>query len=248
MSFMSSLEKLGFYSIIDLLGFISNILYVLTPLLFNMLIDHNSFEIESISIMSVFSMYCNAFIYFFLTLFGENIGNNFVLRDYTNLLGTFLGIVYLAIYYYERYKDENIKYTLLNYIIVISLTGIMIAFEYYFIILNYTETHNNIFKWIGVLPNVLEYFPIGYNIFYLIRKKKAKIFLVIGATFGLFNSTIWFIWALRITITNKNEPQYHSLLANILSISLNILQFYVYCKYRNNNEKIYYSFGKIKSD
>ena len=242
---MSVLKEIGFNTFLDFLGFVSNVLYVLTPILFNMLIDHNTFEKESISILSIFSMYCNAFIYFFLGLFGESVGNVFVLRDYCNLIGTFLGLVYLAIYFYERYKDENIKYLMLNYFFIVAITTLIIGFEYIFIISNYNETNNFLFKWIGVFPNVLEYFPIGLNICYLIRNKKAKIFLVIGGSFGFFNAIIWFIWAVNTTLTNKEEPQYHSICANSLSLIVLILQFYVYFKYRNNNT---YLFGKIKNE
>ena len=220
MGLMSFLKEIGFDTFLDFLGFVSNICYVLTPILYNLLFDYNTFEIESISILAVFSMYCNAFIYFFLGLFGESSGNSFVLRDYCNLIGTFLGLVYLAIYFYERYKDESIKKLILNYL----------------------------FKWIGVFPNVLEYFPIGLNICYLIKNKKAKKFLVVGGTFGLINSIVWFIWAIHFTITHKEEPQYHSICANFLSISMIFLQFFIFCKYYNKNEKVYHSFGKNKYD
>ena len=88
---MSFLKEIKFDTFLDFLGFVWNIFYVLIPILFNILVDQNSFEIESILIMSVFSMYVNAFIYFFLGLFGESNGNSFALRDYCNLIGTFLG-------------------------------------------------------------------------------------------------------------------------------------------------------------
>ena len=234
MGFNSFLKKIGFNTFLDFLGFITNILYILTPLLFNNLIEYGSFEIENISILSVFSMYCNAFIYFFLGLFAENTGNSFVLRDYCNLIGTFLGLSYLVIYFYEKYKENIIK-LILNYILIVIITGIIILFEFYFIILNNNNTFNIIFKWIGVFPNVLEYFPIGHNIFYLIKNKQSKKFLVIGGSFGLINVIVWLIWAIYTTITNKEDPQYHSILANFLSLFLIILQFYVFCKYHKGN-------------
>ena len=248
MGLMSFLKEIGFDTFLDFLGFVSNIFYVLTPILYNLLFDYDTFEIESISILAVFSMYCNAFIYFFLGLFGENSGNSFVLRDYCNLIGTFLGLVYLAIYFYERYKDESIKKLILNYLLIALISGIIIIFEYIFIISNYNDVYNYLFKWIGVFPNVLEYFPIGLNICYLIKNKKAKKFLVVGGTFGLINSTVWFIWAIHFTITHKEEPQYHSICANFLSISMIFLQFFIFCKYYKKNEKVYHSFGKNKYD
>ena len=230
MGLMSSLKELGFDTFLDFLGFLTNIFYVLTPILFNLLIEYETFEIESISVLAVFSMYCNAFIYFFLGLFSENSGNSFVLRDYCNLIGAFLGLVYLAIYFYERYKDEDSKKIIINYIFVAALTGLIIIFEYFFIVSNYNNTYKIMFKWIGVFPNILEYFPIGLDIFYLIKKRKSKNFLMIGGIFGLLNTIVWFIWALKTTIKNKDDPQYHSILANTLSISVIILQFFIFCK------------------
>lgn len=245
---MSFLKEIGFDTFLDFLGFTTNIFYVLTPILFNLLINHNTFEIESVSILSVFSMYCNAFIYFFLGLFGESSGNSFVLRDYCNLIGTFLGLVYLALYFYERYKDESIKKLVLYYILIIAISGLIIIFEYIFIISHYNDTYNYLFKWFGVFPNVLEYFPIGLDICYLIKNQKAKKFLVVGGTFGLINSSVWFIWAIHFTITHKEEPQYHSICANFLSITMIVLQFFIFCKYKIDDKDVFHSFGKTKFD
>ena len=246
---MGFLKELGFDTIIDFLGFLTQILYNLTPILFNLNITYGSFEIQSISIISVFCLYVNAFIYFFLNLFSnENDGISLVLRDYCNLIGTFLGLSYLAIYYYEIYKDEDIKKMIFSYLLVILVSGLIILFEYSFIISNNNIIYNNLFKWIGVIPNVLEYLPIGYNIIYLIKNKISKSFLIIGSLFGLINSIIWLIWAVYTTAKNKDDPQYHSALANFLGICLCILQIYIFSKYRINDRKIYTSIGANKLD
>ena len=245
MGIMGFLKEIGFDTFLDFLGFSTNICYVLTPILFNMLIEYETFEIESVSVLAVFSMYCNAFIYFFLGLFAENSGNSFVLRDYCNLIGAFLGLVYLTIYFYEKYKDEDPKKIIINYLFVAVISAIIIAFEYIFIITNYNNIYRMMFKWIGVFPNVLEYFPIGLNICYLIKNKKAKKFLMIGGIFGLLNTIVWFIWALKTTLTIKDDPQYHSICANTLSISVIMLQFFVFCKYKKD-EKGYLPLGENK--
>ena len=94
----------------------------------------------------------------------------------------------------------------------------------------------------------MEYFPIGLNICYLIKNKKAKKFLVVGGIFGLLNTIVWFIWALKTTITNKDDPQYHSICANTLSISVIILQFFVFCKYKKDEKNGFLSLGENKYD
>ena len=72
---------------------------------------------------------------------------------------------------------------------------------------------------------------------------------MVGAILGLINSLVWFIWAIQFTLKNVNDPQYHSMLANSLAIFLNIFQFYIFCRYKsNNNNEHYYSFEKIKLD
>jgi len=246
---MGFLEKLGFDTYIDLLGFFTQIIYNLSPILYNMNLEYGTFKIKNSSIISVFCLYINAFIYFFLNLFSDEYSENtLVLRDYCNLIGAFLGFVYLLIYYYERYKDEDIKKILLNYMLVLAITGAIVAFEYILIIKRNNSIASDLFKWIGVIPNVLEYFPIGVNIFYLIKNKISENLSLVGATLGLINSLVWFIWAIQFTVRNVNNPQYHSMLANFLAIFLNILQFFIFCRYKSNNKNKYYNFGKVKLD
>lgn len=245
---MSFLKEIGFDTFLDFLGFTSNVLYVLTPIIFNMLIDHDTFEIESISILSIFSMYCNAFIYFFLGLFGEKSGNDFVLRDYCNLVGTFLGLVYLSLYFFERYKDESIKKLILYYLLIAGISAGIIVFEYVFIISNYNDFYKFMFKWVGVFPNILEYFPIGLDVCYLLKNKKSNKFLIVGGTFGLFNSVVWLVWAIKTTIAVKDDPQYHSICANFLSVSMIFLQFYIFWRYKVENKEKHFSVRKIKYD
>jgi hypothetical protein len=246
---MGFLQKLGFDTYIDLIGFFTQIIYNLTPILYNMNLEYDTFKIKNSSIISVIGLYTNAFIYFFLNLFSDEYNENtLVLRDYCNLIGSFLGLVYLLIYYYERYKDEDIKKILLHYLLILVITGIIVAFEYLLIIKKNNAIASNLFKWVGVIPNVLEYFPIGVNIFYLIRHKISENLSLVGATLGLINSLVWLIWAIQFTIRNLNDPQYHSMLANLLAIFLNIFQFYIFCRYKSNNKDRYYNFGKVKLD
>ena len=246
---MGFLEKLGFDTYIDLLGFFTQIIYNLSPILYNMNLEYGTFKIKNSSIISVFCLYTNAFIYFFLNLFSDEYSENtLVLRDYCNLIGTFLGFVYLLIYYYERYKDEDITKIILNYMLVLAITGAIVTFEYILIIKRNNSVASYFFKWVGVIPNVLEYFPIGVNIFYLIKNKISENLSLVGATLGLINSIIWFIWAIQFTLRNVNNPQYHSMLANLLAIFLNILQFFIFCRYKSNNKNNYYNFGKVKLD
>jgi hypothetical protein len=246
---MGFLQKLGFDTYIDLIGFFTQILYNLTPILYNMNLEYGTFKIKNSSIISVIGLYTNAFIYFFLNLFSDEYNENtLVLRDYCNLIGTFLGFVYLLIYYYERYKDEDIKKIILNYLMILAITGIIIAFEYVLIIKRNNTIASNLFKWLGVIPNVLEYFPIGVNIFYLIKNKISENLSLAGATLGLINSLVWLTWAIQFTVKNVNDPQYHSMLANFLAIFLNIFQFYIFCRYKSNNKEHYYNIGKLKLD
>ena len=175
---MAFLGEYGFNNFFDFFGFMTNICYILMPLLFNMLIEYGSFEIESISITSVMAMYFNAFTYFFLGFFEQNNGKIILLRDYSNLIGTFLGLVYLTLYFYERYIIE-VKILILYSVLVLLGTAIIALLEYFFIVEKSNDAYDKIFKWIGVIPNVMEYLPIGYNIFHLIRDRKSKKFLII---------------------------------------------------------------------
>ena len=102
------------------------------------------------------------------------------------------------------------------------------------LIIKYTVEKDNIsdkiFNWLGVVFNVLEYFPIGFDIIYIIKNKISEKFTLFGAFFGLFNSTAWLAWAVKSYIDGANLM--HSIVANCLGICLTLGQFVIFFVFR----------------
>ena len=103
----------------------------------------------------------------------------------------------------------------------------------------------DVFDWIGVIFNVLENLPLGFNIVVLIKNQISDKFTLFGATIGLINVIIWLAWALNAKFGNGNDLT-HSIVANILAICLHFTQFFIFFKFRKedseeseDNNKIY---------
>ena len=125
------------------------------------------------------------------------------------------------------YYKVNKLHSLLLILAVILTSGIV------FIIIAFTvdNSENNIalqiFNWIGVIFNVLENFPLGFNIIYLIKNHISEKFTLIGATVGIVNVIVWFSWAMYSVLVNGSNL-YHSIIANFLAICLHITQFVIF--------------------
>ena len=220
-------------------GFITAIAYTFVPSIFlYVLLKFNVLSEESISILGILSLYINAFIYFFNSIIEPK---EIQAYDLCNLFGTYLGFIYLLLYIkYLFYNTEKNKFFL--FIGIIILSSILVFFFELFI--NKKEK-NYIIEWIGVIFNILEYLPLGFNLFYLIKNKISQNFTLFGSIIGLFNAIIWLIRAIILNIENKAN-KYHSIVANIFGILLCIFQIIIYFLFKkeqislpnkNNEEK-----------
>ena len=104
------------------------------------------------------------------------------------------------------------------------------------LIIKYTVEKDNIsdkiFNWIGVVFNVLEYFPIGFDIIYIIKNKISEKFTLFGAFFGLLNACTWLAWAIKSYRDGANLM--HSIVANCLGICLTLGQFVIFFVFRKD--------------
>ena len=233
---MDLLKILTFFSYF---GFITAIAYTFVPSIFlYVLLKFNVLNEESISILGILSLYINAFIYFFNSIIEPK---GIQAYDFCNLFGTYLGFIYLLLYIkYLFYNTEKNKFFL--FIGIIILSSILVFLFELFII---KKRNNYIIEWIGVIFNILEYLPLGFNLFYLIKNKISQNFTLFGSIIGLFNAIIWLIRAIINNIENKAN-KYHSIVANIFGILLCILQIIIYFLFKkeqislpnkNNEEK-----------
>ena len=211
-------------------GFFTQILYLLTPIAFIIQLKNRVLHEERVSIFCLLSMYSNAFIYFWTSAYKVDVGADIKPMDFCNLAGFYLGLIYLILYiYFVYYKSSKKKF-------IIVLVAIVVVSVAIFLIIKFTIKKGNIvdiiFNWFGVIFNVLEYFPIGFSVIYLIKNKISEKFTLFGAFFGLLNATTWLAWAIKSTRDGANLV--HSIVANSLGICLTIGQFVLFLVFRKN--------------
>ena len=211
--------------ILDYICFFSAIIYTLVPAIFLYILQLKLFNEESLSILGILFMYCNAFLYFVQSACNSN---KIEVMDFCNLAGAYLSLIYLFLYLKHLfYKTEKQKFFIFMTIIILAST-LAFCIEYF------TRDDNNAFKiieWVGVLFNILEYLPIGFNLFYLLKNKISNTFILLSGVMGFINSLVWLIWAIARFI--KEKEKIHSLIANIFGILLSLLQIFIYYIFRN---------------
>lgn len=226
----SSKQFLVFSDIYCFLGFITQLIYILIPIAFLFQLYHKVLKRERISCIGIFCLYMNAFIYFFLSFYKRKEGEEIDPLDLCNMSGAYLGFIYIVFYIYLLHFRTNKK---LCFILMISFALISCTI---FLIIKFTIDDNkdniftSLFNWIGVFFNVFENLPIGFNIIYLIKNKISEKFTLFGAFFGLINEITWLAWAIHAIFTGANLI--HSVVANILGISIHCTQFFLFFKFR----------------
>ena len=208
-------------------GFFTQNLYNLVPIVFLIQLKIGLLKPERLTCFGILCLYGNAFIYFFLSIFHKEKDEDLDPLNFCNLAGAYLGFIYLILYFYHMYFKTNKLYALLFTIILALVSWII------FIILALTvnedddNTYLHIFNWIGVIFNVLENLPLGFNIIYLIKNHISEKFTLIGATIGIINEITWLSWAIYSVKVNEGKL-YHSITANILGICIHITQFFLF--------------------
>lgn len=212
-------------------GFITQIFYILTPITFALQLKNKVLNYERVSIFGLLSLYCNAFIYFWTSIYKRE-SSKIDPLDFCNLAGFYLGLVYLLIYLYFIHFKINKKLGLIY--IAILIVGSVIVWVIIFCTVEKDNPADKIFSWFGVIFNVLEYLPLGFDIIYLIRHKISEKYTLFGAFFGLLNCIAWLAWAIYGYTVNHNSLV-HSIVANCLGICLTLGQGILYFLYRRND-------------
>jgi hypothetical protein len=214
-------------------GFLTQILFILTPIAFAIQLKYGVLKIERVSIIGLLSLFCNAFIYFFTSIYKRKEGEEIDPLDFANLAGTYLGFIYLIVYIYFIHFKINKKLGLL-YMGILTISSVAV----WLIILFTIEKDNvadKIFSWLGIIFNVTEYLPMGFDIVYLIKHKISEKYLLFGAFFGFLNCVAWLAWAINAVAVNHDNLE-HSIVANCLGICLQICQFTLFFIFRKNTD------------
>lgn len=232
-----------FHDFFGIFAFVCQVIYDMVPCLFLFKLKSGALseeKFEKFSIISTICIYFNALIYFILCAV---IKEDMEFMDFCNLQGSYLGIIYIIIYYHHFcFKKNEIK-KLTFYIIVFSLilSSVIIAVVEYLYLLREKDFFINIMNWIGVIFNIGEYLPIGFNYYYLIKDKKSESSTLFGAIVGIINTALWLSWAIIKTFTNiklgeDDEKKYHTFIANIIGFLLCLSQIFVFCIYKKDKK------------
>ena len=222
----SSKQFLIFSDIYCFLGFITQILYNLIPIAFIYQLKHNVLNRERISCVGISCLYGNAFIYFFISFFKRKPDDEIDPLDFCNLAGAYLGFVYIILYIYYAYCKINQKLSIILISILVFVSSSIFLIIMFTVDSNEDNISAKLFNWIGVIFNVLENLPIGFNIVYLIKNKISEKFTLLGASVGFINNIIWLIWAIKKV--NRGENRHYSIIANIFAICLHIFIFFLF--------------------
>ena len=194
------------------------ILYTLVPLTFFYQYSKGAIKRNKTSILGLLFLYLNGLTYFVITLKqGINNERDMRLRDFSNLSGAILGFGYCLYFAYIIYFKDNQKKFIIFLIIIFSSFALMILL----VIL----VSAKILEYIGIIFNIFEYLPLGFDLFYLIHHKIGERYLFFSAVPGIINTIIWIIWA-SIKVANEGE-KYHSLISNILGFLLCVTQIII---------------------
>ena len=237
-------DFLGFSDAFCFIGFITNILYSLTPSIFIYQLKSGVLIKERISIIAILCLYCNGYLYFLTSIFKAELKDIDPL-DFCNLIGAYLGFVYLCLFIYHVYFKEEKKKAIIYYVSLI-----IGSIAYLILVMLVIKKENNfwsyLIKYLGIIFNILENLPLGFNIIYIIKNKISEKYTLFGAFFGLLNTSAWFAWAFYSCFLNKDNKEedkpYQTLLANTICVFMPLTQFFLFFKFRkynkdeNNNE------------
>ena len=226
------MDSIHNFEFLTLIGFITAVLYALSPLIFiiKIIFAKNIENTEKFSILSLLFMYCNSFIYFTNSIFKRKTEDPIEMMDFCNLITAVLSLVYLIIYSCKIHKNYTIVFLL-----IISVVSLIFGFILYIFVHKSIDPENSIVakitEWTAIIFNVLEYLPIGFDIRYFFKNKTCEKIIRISAIIGLSNCLSWLIWGISSII-------YHVIVANIISSLLCIIQLILYFKYCKNESKI----------
>ena len=234
---MASTKKFWIFSdVYSFFGFFTQILYNLIPIAFLFQLRHGVLNKERLSYVGILCLYSNAFLYFWVSIYRRNEVDDIDPLDFCNLVGAYLGYVYLIVYFYFLYFKVNKLHGIILICILTFVSGGI------FLLIKYTvnsDKDNNwvkIFNWFGVVFNLFENLPLGFDIIYLIKNKISEKYTLFGAFFGFINECTWLSWAIIGQFINGNNLV-HCIVANILGICLQSTLFFIFFRFRKNEEE-----------
>ena len=211
---------------LDIIAFAIAIIYTLVPFAFFYQYSHGVIRPNKVSILGILFLYLNGLTYFIATIKTVIKESKIILRDFSNLSGAILGFFYCLYYNYIMiFKDHRTKFYIYLCLIIISL--LILVLLAFFVEAKYYE-------YIGVIFNIFQYLPLGFDFFYLIKHKISEKYTLFSAIPGLINTIIWLVWAAQNVANGENK--YHSLIANIIGFLLCLTQIIIFFLFKKEDD------------
>lgn len=210
---------------ISVLAFITTICFSFSQAYIIFFVKRNSQDrLKTTSSFSIISCLFYQLIWFVYYIKKEN--NNIC---WCYLIGIIFSYIWISIYLYYYSKETIESQYLYLFLYIFTMTDLILEISYIEIdILVYQK--DSIVKIISCIFNVLMYITPGLKIFSLLNElNKEYIFFPI-TIIGLFNSSIWLLYA--IISNDKNNKTYY-LCSNIFGISFCIMQIIFYLVFKN---------------
>ena len=139
----------------------TQILYNLIPIVFIIQLKHGVLKKERLSYIGILCLYSTAFLYFWVSIYRRNEGDEIDPLDFCNMAGAYLGLIYLFIYIYFIYYITN---KLLGIILIFILC--LVSAGVFLLIRNTVDNKEDnvwvkIYNWVGVVFNISRCFPFN---------------------------------------------------------------------------------------
>ena len=222
--------------VIDVFAFIVALIYTFVPIAFFYQYSAGVIKQYKVSILGILCLYLNGLIYFIATITnGIGTEEKVVLRDFSNLSGAILGFGYCIYYCYIMfYKDHRMKFYIYLLLIFIPIPFLILLA----CLINKKETIVEIYEYVGVIFNIFEYLPLGFNFLYLIKNKISEKYTLFSSIPGILNTLIWLAWAADKAAKEEEEEdkKIHSLIANIIGFLLCLTQIIIFFLFKQEDD------------
>ena len=211
---------------LDFVAFGIALIYTFVPIAFFYQYSAGVIKQYKVSILGILCLYLNGLIYFIATITNGS-KEKVVLRDFSNLSGAILGFGYCIYYCYIMfYKDHRMKFY-----IYLLLIFIPIPFLILLACLINVKIIVPIYEYVGVIFNIFEYLPLGFNFPYLIKNKISEKYTLFSSIPGILNTIIWLAWA-----AENVKEKLHSLIANIIGFLLCTTQIIIFFLFKEEDD------------
>ena len=219
-------------NIFGLFGFITSVIYYLSPIQFLYNLNQKLLDEYYVSYFSLGCLYFNGLFFFFYSVAMKE-EKKIVPMEFCNLIGALVCFIYT--FYYIKAIYEGIK-RIIYFLLFILGSFIAIILELFIINLcinyNYTLLKSIFFYFLSIF-NIMMYFPIGFNLYKIYKNQFPEKIVFNSSLFGFLNCFSWLIFGIVNTFFEKGDS-IHIIISNCLGLIICIYQMYLYSHFSKN--------------